>query len=81
LDEEYEMEGSIWTEGEEISGIAIKFEKLDDYSKGADPIVKLRKDKTGCYGKSSRPLTCGSGCSMKKKKCSKWDGIKNSTTI
>jgi len=40
LDEEYEMEGSVWTEGEETSGIAIEFTKPNDYSEDADPIVK-----------------------------------------
>ena len=39
LDEEYEMEGRIWTEGEEENGIAISFKAPDTYSDDAEPLV------------------------------------------
>jgi len=39
LDEEYEMEGRVWTEGEEVSGISICFEATDTHSEDAEPVV------------------------------------------
>jgi len=40
LDEEYEMEGQVWTEGEEKSGISILFEAADRNSANGEPIVE-----------------------------------------
>ena len=40
LGEEYAMEGSIWTEGEETSGIAINFEAKDRNSNNGEPRVE-----------------------------------------
>ena len=39
LDEEYEMEGRVWTEGEEVSGIVICFERTDTHSEDGEPVV------------------------------------------